>query len=104
MGGICSNYGVSGQVYIMPTPLSFFQLEDTRDDGHDAENDTVQYLKDRLELLESLMDAHLALASIMLLECRVPHLEYACATTSIPCLRGPNRENETILDLVPRMR
>ncbi len=85
-GGICSNYGVSGQVYIKPTPLSFFQAEgDTSVDGRDVEDDTVQYLKDRLALLDSLMDAHVALAGIMLQECRVAHLEYACATTYPAC-------------------
>jgi hypothetical protein len=88
-GGVCGDYGVSGSVYIMPTPLSFFQFDDevSGGDGDDAGGDdsVVEFVEGRLELLESLMDAHFALARIMQPECRIPHLEYACATTYPAC-------------------
>jgi hypothetical protein len=86
-GGICESFGleVGTLVYIKPSPLSYFSLED---DAYGVDH--------ALDTLHTFMQTQLAISHHTFYECQLPHLLFACATTYPLCTIVDQRVGQVV--------
>jgi hypothetical protein len=77
--GICESFGLKKGtlVYVRPSPLSYFSLEDGDDAAYSADY--------ALSTMHTFMQTQYAIAQHTFYECQLPHLTYACSITYPRC-------------------